>query len=394
LDKRMIKNLVMASTIAGLLAACGGSDAPPAPVAQLFAQTNDTDNAVVVYLRNADGTLSAQSPVKTGGKGTNGVNYFMGNTVGPDALTSNHSVAVSDDNKQLFVANAGDNSVSVFTINPAGSLTLLAVSGTGGIRPTSLAWNNGILYVTHQQGINELGAYRVGTDGKLAQLGQYPVLQQDALPTEVSVSPDHKYVIVNGFLRALTPTMPGNTLLAFPLSADGTLGQPVNSATVGVGPFGGVFGHGTLANAYFTADAAGTTASAYTLSANGSFSAVGSPVAVSGQKAPCWIVSTPDNRYVYVSNGSGTVSQFSVDTSGRLTLVNAMAASEPANAAGASSFAADAWISPDGKFLYQDYVGADKIVVYAIGADGALSKRGEQAVGTRSGISLQGLAGI
>ncbi len=385
----------MASTIAGLLAACGGgSDAPPAPVAQLFAQTNDTDNAVVVYLRNADGTLSAQSPVKTGGKGTNGVNYFMGNTVGPDALTSNYSVAVSDDNKQLFVANAGDNSVSVFTINPAGGVTLLAVSGTGGIRPTSLAWNNGILYVTHQQGINELGAYRVGADGKLAQLGQYPVLQQDALPTEVSVSPDHKYVIVNGFLRTLTPTTPGNTLLAFPLNADGTLGQPVNSATVGVGPFGGVFGHGALANAYFTADAAGTTASAYTLAANGSFSAVGSPLAVSGQKAPCWIVSTPDNRYVYVSNGSGTVSQFSVDTSGRLTLMNAMAASEPASAAGASSFAADAWISPDGKFLYQDYVGADKIVVYAIGADGALSKRGEQAVGTKSGISLQGLAGI
>jgi len=390
----MIKNLVMASTIAGLLAACGGSDAPPAPVAQLFAQTNDTDNAVVVYVRNVDGTLSAQSPVKTGGKGTNGVNYFMGNTVGPDALTSNHSVTVSDDNKQLFVANAGDNTVSVFTINAAGGLTLLAVSGTGGIRPTSLAWNNGILYVTHQQGINELGAYRVGTDGKLAQLGQYPVLQQDALPTEVSVSPDHKYVIVNGFLRALTPTTPGNTLLAFPLNADGTLGQPVNSATVGVGPFGGVFGHGALATAYFTADAAGTTASAYTLAANGSFSAVGSPVAVSGQKAPCWIVSTPDNRYAYVSNGSGTVSQFAIDASGRLTLVNAMAASEPASAAGASSFAADAWISPDGKFLYQDYVGADKIVVYAIGADGTLSKRGEQAVGTRSGISLQGLAGI
>ncbi|NYE62004.1 6-phosphogluconolactonase (cycloisomerase 2 family) [Duganella sp. 1224] len=384
----------MASTIAGLLAACGGSDVPPAPVAQLFAQTNDTDNAVLVYVRNADGTLSAQSPVKTGGKGTNGVNYFMGNTVGPDALTSNHSVALSDDNRQLFVANAGDNTVSVFTINPAGGLTLLGVSGTGGIRPTSLAWNNGVLYVTHQQGANELGAYRVGADGKLTQLGQYPVLQQDALPTEVSVSPDHQFVIVNGFLRALTPTTPGNTLLAFPINADGGLGQPVNSATVGVGPFGGVFGHGALAKTYFTADAAGTTASAYTLSAGGGFSALGAPVAVNGQKAPCWIVATPDNRFVYVSNGSGTISQFAVDGTGRLSLVNAVAASEPATAAGASSFAADAWISPDGKFLYQDYVGADKIVVYAIGADGALSKRGEQAAGTKSGISLQGLAGI
>jgi len=393
----MIRNLAMASAIAALLAACGGdggSNVQTPPVAQLFAQTNDSDNVVVAYLRNTDGTLSAQTPVKTGGKGTNGVNYFMGNVVSPDALTSNHSVVVSDDNKQLFVANAGDNTVSVFSITPAGGLTLLAVSPTGGVRPTSLAWNNGMLYVTHQQGANELGAYRVGADGKLTQLGQYAVLQQDALPTEVSVSPDHKFVVVNGFLRALTPTTPGNTLLAFPINTDGTLGQPVSSATVGVGPFGGVFGHGALASVYLTADAAGTTASAYSYAPNGTFSSLGAPVTVTGQKAPCWIVATPDNRFVYVSNGSGTVSLFSLDASGRLTLVNAMAASEPALTAGASSFAADAWVSPDGKFLYQDYVGNDKIVVYAIGADGSLTKRGEQKAGTKSGISLQGLAGI
>ena len=390
----MIKNLLIAAAVASLVTACGGSDGPPAPVAQLFAQTNDSDNLVLSYVRNADGTLTAMAPVKTGGKGTNGVNYFMGNAVGPDALTSNHSVVVSDDGTQLFVANAGDNTVSVFTITPSGGLTLLGVSSTGGIRPTSLAWNSGILYVTHQQGVNELGAYRVGTDGKLTSLGQYPVLQQDALPTEVSISPDHKFVVVNGFLRALTPTTPGNTLLAFPINSDGTLGKPVSSATVGVGPFGGVFGHGALANVYLTADAAGTTASAYSYASSGAFSSLAAPVAVTGQMAPCWIAITPDNRYAYVSNGSGTVSQFAVDVSGRLTLVNATAASEPALKAGASSFAADAWISPDGKFLYQDYAGNDKIVIYAIGSDGALTRRGEQVVNSKSGISLQGLAGI
>ena len=391
----MIKNFAMASAVAGLLAACGGgSNIQTPPVAQLFAQTNDSDNTVVEYLRNTDGTLTPLAPIKTGGKGTNGVNYFMGNAVAPDALTSNHSVVVSDDNKQLFVANAGDNTVSVFTINPAGGLTLLGVSSTGGIRPTSLAWNSGILYVTHQQGANELGAYRVGADGKLTQLGQYPVLQQDALPTEVSISPDRKFVVVNGFLSALTPTTPGNTLLAFPINGDGTLGKPVNSATVGVGPFGGVFGNGALTSVYLTADAAGTTASSYSFAPGGAFTSLGAPITVKGQMAPCWIAITPDNRFAYVSNGSGTVSQFSVDASGRLTLVNATAASEPALKAGASSFAADAWISPDGKFLYQDYAGNDKIVVYAIGSDGTLTRRGEQAVGSKSGISLQGLAGI
>ena len=390
----MIKNILIASAVATLLAACGGSSSQVAPVSQLFAQTNDSDNLVVQYLRNTDGTLTAMAPVKTGGKGTNGVNYFMGNTVAPDALTSNHSVVVTDDGKQLFVANAGDNTVSVFTIAPTGGLTLLGVSSTGGIRPTSLAFNNGVLYVTHQQGVNELGAYRVGADGKLTQLGSYAVLQQDALPTEVSISPDHKFVVVNGFLSSLTPVTPGNTLLAFAINSDGTLGKPVNSATVGVGPFGGVFGHGAQANVYLTADAAGTTASAYNLTAGGSFSSLGAPITVTGQKAPCWIAITPDNRFVYVSNGSGAVSQFSLDATGHLTLVNAAAAVEPAIAAGASSFAADAWVSPDGKFLYQDFAGNDKIVVYAIGSDGSLKRSGEQIVHSKSGISLQGLAGI
>lgn len=392
----MSKNFAVAAAVAALLAACGGSDdhPAPAPVAQLFAQTNDTNNMVVHYLRNADGSLVPQAPVSTGGKGTNGVNYFMGNAVAPDALTSNHSVVVSDDSRQLFVANAGDNTVSVFAIAPDGGLTLKAVSPTGGVQPTSLAFNAGVLYVTHQRGANELGAYRVGDDGKLTPLGQYPVLQQDALPTEVSVSPDHKYVIVNGFLSSLTPTTPGNTLLAYPINADGTLGKAVASATSGVGPFGGVFGHGAQAGIYLTADAAGTTATSYSFSAGGAFSVVGGPVKVAGQTAPCWIAITPDNRFVYVSNGGGTVSQFALDAAGKLTLVNATAASEPGIKAGASSLAADSWISPDGKYLYQDYLGNDKIVVYAIGADGSLTKTGEQLAGTKSGVSLQGVAGI
>lgn len=143
-----------------------------------------------------------------------------------------------------------------------------------------------------------------------------------------------------------------------------------------------------------TADAAGTTATSYSFNAGGAFAAVSGPVMVTGQKAPCWIAMTPDNRFVYVSNGSGTISQFTLDAAGKLSLVNATAASEPAINAGASSFAADAWISPDGKYLYQDYAGNDKIVVYAIGADGSLTRTGEQPAGTKSGISLQGAVGI
>ncbi|EKS70230.1 MULTISPECIES: beta-propeller fold lactonase family protein [unclassified Caballeronia] len=390
----MKQHILLAATMSAMLAACGGgSDDNPAPVHQLFAQTNDSSNTVVRFVRNADGTLTPKGTVATGGRGTNGVNYFMGNIVAPDALTSNNSLIVSPDGTRLFVANAGDNTVSTFSITSSGDLSLLAVSPTGGVRPTSLAFSNGVLYVTHQQGAQELGAYRVGSDGKLTSLAQYTVAVQDALPTQVAVSPDGKFVVVNGFLKTVTPVTPLNMLLAYPINNDGTLGQPVSSKSAGVGPFGGRFGSGALAAAYIVTEAAGGTASSYSLSSSGSFSTLSGPIAVTGQQAPCWIALTPDNKFAYVGNGSGAVSLFSLDTTGKLTLVNAAVATETAVAGQASAFANDSWISPDGKYLYQDYAGDDKIVSYAIGPNGTLTKLVEQPANTVSKISLQGLTG-
>lgn len=393
-DTKMKTTLAAAAAVSVLLAACGGSDDQPAPTAQLFAQTNDTTNAVIHFTRNADGTLVAKDTIATGGRGTNGVNYFMGNTVAPDALTSNNSVIVSPDSTRLFVANAGDNTVSVFSISRNGTLALLAVSPTNGTRPTSLAYANNVLYVTHQQGAQELAAFRVGQDGKLSAIGQYTVAVQDALPTQVIVSPDGKFVIVNGFLKTVSPVQPLNQLIAWPINADGTLGTPVSSASAGVGPFGGRFGSGALAHDFVVTDAAGVTATSYTFSATGAFTANGAPLAVTGQAAPCWLAVTPDNRFVYVGNGSGAVSRFALDSTGHLSLADPVAATETPVSGQASAFANDSWISPDGKFLYQDYAGDDKIVAYSIGANGALAKIGEQPANTQSKISLQGLAGI
>ncbi|WP_345816723.1 beta-propeller fold lactonase family protein (plasmid) [Paraburkholderia sp. PREW-6R] len=386
--------IAMAAAVSAFLAACGGgSDNVQSPVAQLFAQTNDSSNAVVHFVRNADGSLSARGSVLTGGKGTAGVNYFMGNIVAPDALTSNNSVIVSSDKTRLFVANAGDNTVSTFSVGTSGDLTLQAVSPTGGVRPTSLAFSNNVLYVSHQQGLQELGAYRVSADGKLTQIGQYAVAGPEALPTEVAVSPDGKFVVVTGFLKTVSPVQPLNMLLAYPTNSDGSLGTPVSTATAGVGPFGGRFGSGTLASVFSVAEAAGGTASSYSLSSTGAFSVLSGPVVVTRQKAPCWIALTPDNRFAYVGNGSGTVSLFSIDSTGKLSMTNPVAATETPVAGQTSAFANDSWVSPDGKYLYQDYAGDDKIVAYAIGVNGALKKLGEQPANTQAKISLQGLAG-
>jgi len=54
-------DFAVAAAVASLLAACGGSDNPARPVAELFAQTNDTNNMVVHYLRNVDGSPQPRS---------------------------------------------------------------------------------------------------------------------------------------------------------------------------------------------------------------------------------------------------------------------------------------------------------------------------------------------
>src|SRR5207249_4107999 len=75
-------------------------------------------NAVAVFNRAADGTLSAAGTIATGGTGTGG------------SLGSQGAVALSDDGRRLFAVNAGSNDVSVFDVGPTG-LSLASQTASG-----------------------------------------------------------------------------------------------------------------------------------------------------------------------------------------------------------------------------------------------------------------------
>ncbi|TDA48903.1 lactonase family protein [Burkholderia pyrrocinia] len=375
-------------------AACGGVDRDEQQVSnanRLFTQTNESDNAVLVFSRNQDGTLSPATRVSTGGRGTNGENFLMGGKVEPDSLASNHSVIVTSDQRYLFVVNSGDATVSTFSLDLGTRMPrLMRVSATGGERPTSLAYSNGILYVTHQTGEQQLRAYRVESNGVLTQIGAYTVVQANALPTSVTTSPDGTAVVVNVPFAG-----PGgaelNRIVTFPVQSDGRLGAALSISSQSPVPFGGLFARDGLKSVFVSANASGSL-NTYTLSRS-TLQSLSGPV-VSGENAACWIAITPDNRFVYVGNGAGTVSSYSLDANGRAALLNAVAALEPAVNGQATSLAGDSWISPDGKYLYQGYLGADKVVAYAIESEGSLRKLGEQPAHTASGVSLQGMAGV
>ncbi|MES2016218.1 MAG: beta-propeller fold lactonase family protein [Pseudomonadota bacterium] len=381
---------LMCSATALALSACGGSDsnapATPAPAAapvltnQLYAQTNETVNTVVHMIRKADGSISVKNRTASGGAGLNGLRPGAA-SAGPNSLGSQNSVIISADKTLLFAVNGGDASVSVFAIDQlTGDLTLKKSTKLLGSTPSSLAYRNGFLYVMFQSGANQVGAYAVQADGALSQLSLQNLPLAGVTPTQVVISPDGNFVVVSAGVGA-------NVVVAYPMNKDGSLGSPVsNSVTT---PFAGAF---AAASIYLSSDISGRALASYSFNNAGVLKLIGS--VISGEAAPCWLVVTPDGKYAYVGNGAGTVSSYAVAAAGALSLLQAKAATEPGVLPGVNSVSGDSWISADGKFLYADYLGADKVVAYSIGADGSIAKLNEQIIGTMTQLSLQGLAGI
>ena len=370
------------------LTACGGGNnagAPaPAPVIanQLYAQTNETVNSVVHMIRNADGSISVKNRTASGGTGLNAIRPGA-TAAGPNSLGSQNSVIVSTDKTLLFAVNGGDSSVSVFAIDQAtGDLTLKKSTRLLGSTPSSLAYRNGFLYVMFQSGANQVGAYAVQADGALSQLSLQNLPLANAAPTQVVVSPDGNFIVVSAGVAS-------NVIVSYPMNKDGSLGSPVSNTAGVTTPFAGAFAAPAI---YLSSDISGRALASYSFTNAGALSLIGS--VVSGEAAPCWLVITPNGKYAYVGNGAGTVSSYAVGAGGTLTLLQAKAAAEAGVLAGVNSVSGDSWISADGKFLYADYLGDDKVVAYNIAGDGTLVKLNEQIIGTATHLSLQGLAGI
>src|SRR5437660_10571970 len=107
-------------------------------------------NAVAVFNRAADGTLTAAGTIATGGTGTGA------------GLGSQGAVALSDDGRRLFAVNAGSNDVSVFDIGPAGP-ALARRPAPGGTPPISLTVHGNVLYVLNAGGNGNISGFTLGS---------------------------------------------------------------------------------------------------------------------------------------------------------------------------------------------------------------------------------------
>lgn len=192
-------------------------------------------------------------------------------------------IAISPNGQFLYVSSSTSNNMTVFQIGTSGLLTLVPSTGanqnpisSGGTTPKSIriSPNGSVLYVANS-GSNNIAAFQIGTNGLLTQVpptagNPNPISVGGITPNGIIVSSNGQYLYsVNGGGNVSTFTIGGGGLLTLVPPSSGNL-NPVPAGT--------------------------------------------NPVAVTF---------SPDGQVLFVANGGGTVSSYTITTTtGLLAPVN------------------------------------------------------------------------
>ena len=312
-------------------------------------------NELLVYAAGPGGQLTLQTRLATQGHGTG------------TGLGNQGAVTLSGSGRHLFVVNALSNTVSTFSVRRSG-LTLESTVDSGGQRPISVTEHDGIVYVLNAGGAGNVAGFRNlrGTLSPLTDSVRPLSASGGTGPAQVGFDNDGEVLVVTEKAT--------NKLTTYRVRHDGRIGAPVVTASVGVTPFGFAFDRrGNV----LVSEAFGGAANASAVSSYG-FEDGAQPLAISRsvadtQSAACWVVVTPNGRYAYVTNtGSGTISSYAVQKSGKVSLNQAVAGT-----AGAGPI--DAAIAATGRALYVLNSGSQTISSFSVGTDGSLANSGRVA---------------
>jgi len=325
----------------------------------VYTSTNSAaGNQVEAFARSGDGTLTLAGTYNTGGTGT-AANYGQG------------AVTLSPDRQTLLVVDAGSNQVSDFAVLPNGALRLRNVVASGGTTPTSVAIRGGLAEVLNSGGTANVAGFFATPAGLVAiHGGSQPLSAAASSPEDVAISPGDGHVVVTEKVS--------DTIDTFAVGLGGALRPAVTSPSDSPLSFAETF---TPAGELLVADdgSDGTSAvSPYRIAANGTLDATQAAVP-DGQTAACWITLGQDGN-VFVDNaGSQIISSYHVSLSGRVTLTGN-------TSPGTGVTPLDNSVSSDGQNLYafEAVSGSDQLAEFSIGANGALTPVGTQALPTGS----------
>jgi 6-phosphogluconolactonase (cycloisomerase 2 family) len=331
-----------------------GANAAAAPVGAVYVITNSAaGNAVLVWDRASDGSLTPAGSYLTGGKGS-----------APTGLGSQSAIVLSENGRYLFTVDAGSNQIASFRVTPGG-LELVDHVASGGIFPNSLTVNDDLLYVLNAGTPNVAGTPNI--TGFTVRNGRLRMIPNSARPlsgaaitnaAQVAFSPDGDNLVVTEKAT--------NKLDVYSVGHNGRASGPTVYDSSGATPFGFAFGKkGTLVVSEAAGAPGASAASSYRLK-DGKLTLVTGSLSVQ-QRAACWAVVTSNGRFAYTANaGSASVSSLAVGRNGELTLLNP--------AAGATAAApTDMALSAGDAFLYVRAGGGLSISAFAVNNDGSLT---------------------
>lgn len=322
----------------------------------VYTLTNSqSGNAVAIFDRASDGSLTARGSVATGGVGTSA------------GLGSQGALVL--DGSRLFAVNAGSNSISALRVGTGNSVSLTDVARSRGANPISLTVRGPLLYVLNAGNATT----PANIHGFLVVFGQLISLPGSTRslstaspgPAQIEFTPDGRNLVVT--------EKDTNRIVTYRVGLFGYASGPNAQPSAGQTPFGFAFdrrGHAIVSEAFGGAPDA-SVLSSYRVSPNGTVSAIDPNVATT-ETAACWVVVTKDGRYTYTTNtGSNSISGYAIAPSGGLTLLNA-----DGRTASTGATPIDMALSRDSGFLYALASGANEIDAFAVNANGSLDPLG------------------
>ena len=348
------RSLVTCALIALLLSGLALLFAP-APRASALAEHNDIG---FVYVLNND--LSGSNSLTVFSREADGSLTLLGTTSigGLGSLAAfgtinpgtQGSLILTHDGTRLFAVDAGSDQISVVNVHD-GHLSPLGVFSSGGAGPVGLTYQNGLLYVLNAANDStdaaNVAGFHVDDKGALHPIAgaTRPLSAPHPNPAQVQIDPSGRFLLVT--------EKNTNLIDVYHIHSDGSLSGPTTFPSVGAVPFGMAFNLASPLNELIVADAAGGpngtgAATAYSL-AHGAVHLINGPVP-DHQIAPCWMVVTRDGHFAYTSDAdSHTISGYSIDEDGSISLLNAngVTASTPSD-----TFPLEEGLSRDSHFLY------------------------------------------
>lgn len=316
-------------------------------------------NAVLVFDRSPDGTLTAAGSFGTGG---NGSGAGLGNQGG---------LALAGEGRWLLAVNAGSNSITAFRVDADGTVERTSTAASGGVKPISVTISRDLVYVLNAGAVENIAGFRLSRSGQLSPISSSarPLSGAGVDPAQIGFARGGRVLIVTEKAT--------NRITTYQVGLDGLASAPRPQASNGATPFGFTVSRSNLliVSEAFGGAVDASAASSYEVAENGVLHLVSGSVPTT-ETAACWFVVTNNGRFAYTTNtGSGSVSGYGVQ-GGALTLLDA-----GGRTGVTGSTPIDLALSRESRFLYSLNSGSGTLSAFAVEASGAL-----HPVGTTSGI--------